>query len=218
MEPQFWHERWQQDQIGFHQGEINPYLKQYLPGLELAAGSRIFVPLCGKSRDLLWLAEQGLEVIGVELSPIAVEAFFRENGLDHERSQQGSLERWQGDRVTIFCGDYFQFGAGHLSGVAAVYDRASLIALPPAMRRDYVAHLRVLLPAATPGLLITMDYPADTMSGPPFAVSDGEVRSLYADGFDLELLEEVDALAANPQFLVRGLPALHERVYRFRRL
>ncbi len=215
MEPQFWHERWQQNLIGFHQEEVNPYLRQHLPQLALAPNSLVFVPLCGKSRDLHWLAEQGLRVIGVELSPIAVEAFFRESDLEFERDRFGSFERWRAGTVTILCGDYFQLSPEDLDGVAAVYDRASLIALPPPMRRDYVAHLETLLPANVQGLLVTIDYPADTMQGPPFAVGDAEVRSLYAAGFDIELLEDLDALAASPRFRERGITELRERVYRF---
>jgi thiopurine S-methyltransferase len=137
MEPQFWHERWQQNQIGFHQGDINPYLIRYLPKLELPAGSTVFVPLCGKSRDLLWLVEQGMQVVGVELSPIAVETFFREAGMSHEKIQQGALERWQADGVTIFCGDFFQLGADDLGEVSAVYDHRWLHCRPPCGESTY---------------------------------------------------------------------------------
>ena len=81
MEPGFWHERWERAEIGFHKQEINVHLQQFWNCLELPAGERVFVPLCGKSLDLLWLAGEDHPVTGVELSPIAVDAFFQENEL-----------------------------------------------------------------------------------------------------------------------------------------
>jgi thiopurine S-methyltransferase len=217
MEAQFWHDRWQQNQIGFHQDEVNLHLRNFLPQLELEPNALVFVPLCGKSRDLDWLVRQGYRVLGVELSPIAVQAFFAETERVAEVDRLRDFERMHGDGVTILCGDYFDLVADDVRDVAAVYDRASLIALPPLMRKEYVAHLAKILPPGTPGVLITMDYPADTMQGPPFAVSDAEIHALYAGEFDLELLADEDVLGASPRFRERGLSELRERVYRFQR-
>jgi len=79
MDPQFWHERWQRNETGWHQREINAHLQDFWPQLQQPAGGRVLVPLCGKSRDLLWLRAQGHAVLGVEISPIAVREFFAEN-------------------------------------------------------------------------------------------------------------------------------------------
>ena len=79
MQADFWHARWANNQIGFHLDEINPYLMRHLSRLRLQAGERILVPLCGKTLDLAWLAAQGLEVLGVELSEKAVSDFFEED-------------------------------------------------------------------------------------------------------------------------------------------
>jgi len=76
MQADFWQKRWERDQIGFHLAEVNPYLQQYWPALGLAAQTRVLVPLCGKSLDLIWLADQGFEVLGIELAEKAVEDFF----------------------------------------------------------------------------------------------------------------------------------------------
>ena len=78
MQPEFWHDRWQRNQIGFHQEQVNPCLERLWPQLELPRGARVLVPLCGKSLDLSWLAASGFEVLGVELSQTAVEQFFSE--------------------------------------------------------------------------------------------------------------------------------------------
>lgn len=168
MKAEFWLERWQRNEIGFHQGEINAHLQEFWGGLQLPAGSEVFVPLCGKSRDLLWLRAQGHRVLGVELSPLAVEDFFLENELKPQVRSHGIFDSWSCDGVTLLCGDFFELEAADLKGVAAVYDRASLVALPPEMRERYAQHLHRILPARVPMLLVTMDYPQAEMSGPPF--------------------------------------------------
>lgn len=213
MDPSFWHARWQANEIGFHQQEINPHLQRYWPRLGVTGGT-VFVPLCGKSRDMLWLASQGHRVLGVEISPIAAAAFFGENGLDVEPMQEVLFVRRQIAELTLLEGDFFDLTPAHLDGMTAVYDRASLIALPPPMRERYAAHMAALLPGGTPVLLVTLDYPQPEMDGPPFAVSAAEVAALFGARFDIDSLGGQDILAENPRFQARGLTRLEERVYR----
>lgn len=213
MDPSFWHARWQANEIGFHQQEINPHLQRFWPQLGVTGGT-VFVPLCGKSRDMLWLASQGHRVLGVEISPIAAAAFFGENGLDVEPMQEARFVRRQIAELTLLEGDLFDLAPAHLDGVTAVYDRASLIALPPPMRERYAAHMAALLPGGTPVLLVTLDYPQPEMDGPPFAVSAAEVAALFGARFDIDSLGGQDILAENPRFQARGLTRLEERVYR----
>ena len=213
MHPDFWHERWQKNQIGFHQGEINLHLQQFWSKLNVAPGSRVFVPLCGKSGDMLWLRAQGYEVVGVELSPLAVQAFFAENDLQATICTQGSFSLYEADGIRIYCGDFFDLNADDLTGLSAVYDRASLIALPPETRKEYVSHLCKLFPAGSHMLLVTLDYPQLEMDGPPFAVSDQEVRWLYEGKGRIEQLASCDRLAENEKFRERGITGLYENVY-----
>ena len=213
MEKNFWLERWEREEIGFHQNEINPYLRQYWQELPLAHGSEVFVPLCGKSRDMLWLREQGHSVLGVELSAIAVQSFFKENDCTPHHVTGEKFERYETDGIRILCGDFFDLGKGDLAQVGAVYDRASLVALPPEMRECYARHLVSILPPATPILLITFDYPQPEMPGPPFAVSVNEVESLYREHADIHLLAQLDVLAQNPRFRERGLSRLQENIF-----
>ncbi len=213
MKLEFWHQRWQQNQIGFHQSEINTHLQQFWGHLALPPESRVFVPLCGKSRDLLWLRAQGHPVLGVEVSPIAVTAFFEENRLQPVVDRQGPFQRFESDGLTILCGDFFQMEATDLGPIGGVYDRASLVALPPAMRLDYVRHLDRILPPHIRILLVTMAYPQDEMQGPPFSVQEDEVESLFERRFDSRLLAELDILEENPRFRRKGLSALREAVY-----
>jgi len=128
MEKDFWLERWEREEIGFHQNEINPYLRQHWQELHLANGSEVFVPLCGKSRDMQWLREQGFSVLGVELSAVAVQAFFKENNYAPHHVASERFECYDADGIRILCGDFFDLDAGDLAQAGAVYDRASLVA------------------------------------------------------------------------------------------
>lgn len=213
MKNDFWLERWERGEIGFHQNEINPYLTRHWQDLHHTHGSKVFVPLCGKSHDMLWLRKQGHSVFGVELSAIAVQTFFQELGLAPHKATNGKFDQYEADEIRILCGDFFDLAKNALSDVSAVYDRASLVALPPEMRERYVHHLVDILPSATQILLITFDYPQQEMSGPPFAVSESEVEALYGDHADIQLLSQHDTLAQNPRFQERGLSRMHENSF-----
>lgn len=216
MEPEFWLQRWQEQAIGFHQDEINRHLKEYWQRLNIAAAAKILVPLCGKSKDMIWLRQRGYEVIGVELSEIAINDFFSENGLTPSKVSHQDFVIWQSDGISIYQGDFFKLSADDLAGVQGVFDRAALIALPELMRKDYVTKLRQCLPAMTPILLITLQYPQSEMAGPPFSVHDREVHALYHEHYGIECCCEVDSLAENPRFRERGLSEMLELVYLLR--
>lgn len=213
MDPEFWHARWAANEIGFHQRTINEHLQRHWHNLALAQGSRVLVPLCGKSLDLLWLAEQGHAVVGVEISELAVAAFFRENSLQPRIRNEGRYSRWSCDGIKILCGDFFGLTPGMIGDLDGCYDRAALVALPDTLRPRYAEQLAALLPAGSHGLLVTMNYVQADMDGPPFAVPAREVAQLFADTCDVVHLEQFDALAANPGFRDRGLGALTEHVW-----
>ncbi len=213
MQKDFWLERWEREEIGFHQNEFNSYLRQYWDELHLAPGSVVFVPLCGKSRDMLWLREHGYHVLGVELSAIAAQAFFKENGYSPQHINRNKFDDYTANGISILCGDFFDLSKDDLAKVSAVYDRASLIALPPEMRVRYVRHLVNILPPATQILLITVDYPQSEMQGPPFSVATDEVEALYREYAGVRLLAQHDVLAQNPRFQERGLTRLQESIF-----
>jgi thiopurine S-methyltransferase len=213
MKNDYWLDRWKHGEIGFHQNEINPYLCQYWQELHLAPGSEVFVPLCGKSRDMLWLREQKHSVLGVELSAIAVQAFFEENRLSPHHTISGKFDRYDANFISILCGNFFDLSKNDLAKVSAVYDRASLVALPPEIRKRYISHLLNILPPTTKILLITFDYPQAEMSGPPFAVSPDEVAALYQEHAEVRLLTQLNVLAQNQRYQERGLSQLHESIF-----
>lgn len=217
MESNFWIERWERNEIGFHQDQVNVHLKEFWDDLVPDKRSSIFVPLCGKSGDMVWLQERGHTVVGVELSLLAVENFFHERQILPTRRNVDGLTLFESPACKIYCGDYFALNSAHLPQVHAVYDRAALVALPPMLRNRYALHMAQLLAPDTRVLLVTLDYPQQQMQGPPFAVSDAEVHALYSTWFTIQTLSVHNALADNPRFKERGLARLEERVYALHR-
>ena len=214
MQPEFWHDRWERNQIGFHLQEVNPYLRRLWPTLDVAQGSRVLVPLCGKSLDLSWLAAQGYDVLGIELSQTAVEQFFAEQKVVPNIRQQGAFKVYEAGPVRIMCGDIFALSAADVADCSAFYDRAAMIALPVEMRAAYAGHLTQILPNGCKGLLITLDYDQSQMKGPPFSVPLAEVESLLCPAWSLEVVEQPDVLDQEWKFLKGGVTRLVERVYR----
>ncbi|MCD2449523.1 thiopurine S-methyltransferase [Methylicorpusculum oleiharenae] len=218
MQLDFWLNKWQNKDIGFHQEAVNQSLMDFWPRLDLGNQGRVLVPLCGKTQDMLWLAGQGHDVVGVEISPIAVQEFFAENRMDAAHVQMEGLDHWSAGTLRLICGDFFATTNAVVEGVTAVFDRAALIALPPELRRRYAAHLSSLLPYGTDMLLIAIDYPPAEMDGPPFSVNDHEVNALYGENYRISSLAERDVLDENPRFRERGLTRMIERVYRLTKL
>ena len=191
LETDFWHDRWQEGRIGFHQDKPSPLLVQHIQSLALRSGDRVFVPLCGKTLDIGWLREQGMRVAGAELSEIAVRQLFEELGTVPEIIVQGALKLYRSDGLDIHVGDIFDLERDVLGRVDAVFDRAALVALPRPMRVKYAAHLAAITSQAHQ-FLITFDYDQSKMAGPPFSVPDDEVEALYAKAFTLDRLTSVE--------------------------
>lgn len=188
MKASFWIEKWNSKQIGFHQPKPHEFLLKYFHRLNLSKGERIFLPLCGKTLDIGWLLEQGLQVVGAELSELAVQELFAELGLTPKVKQIDQLLYYQAEGLDVFVGDVFALDVETLGQIAAIYDRAALVALPEAMRRDYSQHLEQITQGAKQ-LLITFEYDQTLMSGPPFSVPEAEVCAHYKENYHIECLE-----------------------------
>lgn len=205
MQAEFWHAMWGSGKVGFHQDEINPYLKSYWQALGLAKQAAVFVPLCGKSMDMLWLAQLGHSVLGVELSQKALDELIAEHNLPAKPIQHENFCGYNMDSMMLLCGDFFHLSEQEVVNVQGVYDRAALVALPPQMRVDYVTHLQAILPVGHQILLVVMEYDPSQMDGPPFSVSEAEVQQLYGANYQIKLLETFD--------LIRKGHSVIERVY-----
>lgn len=214
MQPEFWHERWSSNRIGFHREAPLPLLVTHWPALELPADARVFVPLCGKSLDMLWLAERGHHVLGVELSELAVRQFFEARGLAPAIHDTAAGRHFTSGPFELIVGDAFALDAETLADCAAVYDRAALIALPADLRRTYAATAWRRLPPGCQGLLVTLEYPQAEKAGPPFSVAADEVAALLDHDWEVDIVERRDILENEPGFVADGVTALSTAVYR----
>jgi thiopurine S-methyltransferase len=214
----FWHERWRTQQIGFHQSSPHPFLERWWPSIGVAPGSRVYVPLCGKSLDMVWLAVRGHPVVGSELSPIAVQEFFGEQGATAGVEQHGPFKRHAANAFEILEGDAFELTPELLGPVRGAYDRAALVALPPELREIYVRKFAALMPKGSRSLLVAFEYPQQQKNGPPFSVEPDEIQRLYGGQFRVEELDRVNIIDESPRFKDEGITALYEVAYRLTRL
>jgi thiopurine S-methyltransferase len=191
MDQNFWHQRWEKNEIAFHESKANPLLVTHFNELSLAKGSRVFVPLCGKTLDISWLLSNGYCVAGAELSQIAIEQLFMELGLQPEISTVGELEQWSDKNLDIFVGDIFALSRKMLGPVDAIYDRAALVAFSEDMRNRYTAHLTEITGKAQQ-LLICYNYDQSLLQGPPFSIRNEEVQRHYADTYKVTLMASTD--------------------------
>ncbi|MHA3103160.1 thiopurine S-methyltransferase [Acinetobacter sp. ANC 3791] len=191
MQEQFWLDKWKNNQIGFHQHQVNEFLAKYIDKLSLQKNDRIFVPLCGKSLDIHWLLDQGLRVVAIELSELAVEELIKTLNLPFEEIQNQRLRHFHHPQIDIFNGDIFQLTKPLLGDVDAIYDRAALVALPENMRVEYAQHLKEITNNA-PQLLISYEYDQDAFSGPPFSIPETKIKGLYDDVYNIEPLIRIE--------------------------
>jgi len=215
MNAKFWINAWNTGRTNFHQANYNDKLTQYFPQLNPQKEQKVLVPLCGKSKDLLWLAGLGLKVHGVELHEDAVKAFFSENNLlPVVKTQKAHFTHYNHEQIVLSCGDFFQLNAHEKYDL--IYDRASLVALPAPMRKTYAEVLKKALKIGGKYLLVVYDYDQTQMEGPPFSVSIPEVHELYEDRFQIELLHSEKPANEGPRLEAVG--GLEIKVYRLEKI
>jgi thiopurine S-methyltransferase len=214
MHPDFWQQRWREGRTGFHQDRPTPLLEQYWSEVFAPQGCRVLVPLCGKSLDLLWLAGRGHRVLGVELSPIAVQQFFTEHRMTPGIHVSPSGTHYACGPIEVVVGDAFALDDTLLASCQAVFDRAALIALPAPMRREYAYRVYARMAPGTRALVVDLEYPQDERQGPPFSVDAAEMRALFGERWAVDLLERRDILDEQPGFRSEGLTSLHTSAWR----
>ena len=213
MDHEFWHERWNNGQIAFHQHQPNETLQTIWPTLDLHATANVFVPLCGKSLDMLWLRQQGHHVTGVELSQLAVDALFQENNLERATERKGQFNISRSDGIEIWCGDFFALPNDLIANADVLFDRGALVALPAEVRPRYAAHLMKLLAPTRRMLLLTVEYNQQEMGGPPFSVTKDMVTDYYGSGFKIEQVTYQPVEDIPERFRERGLTAMADAAY-----
>lgn len=174
-------------------------------------GRTVLVPLCGKTLDMLWLAQRGHDVVGVELVEEAVEEFFSDNKLSYSVSDMAGMRCYRAEQqaISIFAGDFLAF-ADAWDGAAfdSLFDRGALVALPPEIRPAYIVACKKLLVAQPGGLLISFEYDQLQMQGPPFSVDAAELAHYW--GEHLQLQTRVGMLDELPKARASGLSRLDE--------
>ena len=211
MQAEFWRNRWVDNEIGWHQESTNGLLLQYWEQVTGDRRGTVLVPLCGKSLDMVWLAQQGHQVIGVELSDVAIESFFRENALDGKWQERDGFRLMQAGAYTIYCGDFFETSSKMLGAIDFIYDRAAHIALPEEVRARYAKHLVSLVTQETKALLLTVEYDQSRRDGPPFSVPGAEIETNFSDKFEIDTLCHNEIIEAKPKYKEWGLDSLMER-------
>jgi len=227
----FWTDRWTSDKIGWHKDDVHHLLLKYTPRIVSNTDEpvKVLVPLCGKTVDLAYLANhEGVsEVYGVDGVRKALEEFSDEHSdlnLTWEDTDT-AFEKLTSPKLKLLKGDFFALGDDDTSGkVDIVWDRASMVAINPELRAQYV---QTLLNIVKPGgaiLLVAFDRREGTdeakASGPPFSVPESEVQKYYGNQESVEsiqFLEEIDELLKSPESKDRwekmGLKSLFETCY-----
>lgn len=211
MDASFWHRCWENNTIGFHQDTVHPFLTDVLADKLVSSDDRVFVPLCGKSLDMFWLAER-LEVVGSEISEIACRDFFADKRIDCTPVKKGEHTCYQVDNISLWQGDFFTLEPNVFGPFDWIYDRAAIIALPLALREKYVKQLSLYIADHTKLLLISLEFPESELSGPPFPVFESDIKQLFK-GFKVNIVAE--RKLSNKQFAQRTFDVsyLTERVY-----
>tara|TARA_R110002153_G_scaffold10418_1_gene41135 strand:+ start:10938 stop:11570 length:633 start_codon:yes stop_codon:yes gene_type:complete len=188
MKESYWHQKWADNDIAFHENDGNPLLKRHFSLLNLAISSRVFIPLCGKTLDIAWLLSKGYQVVGAELSQFAVQELFKNLGIEPSVSKNGKFDHYQAVNLDIFVGDIFNLSTDIIGSVDAIYDRAALVALPVELRIKYTHHL-IEITNKAPQLLICFEYDQSDMAGPPFSIKHENIQQYYSQDYAIKFIE-----------------------------
>ena len=209
---EFWLKKWDDGIIGFHKTSVNEKLSGFFNEVQDESTKRVYVPLCGKSIDMVWLAQQGLQVVGSEIAELAIRQFFSENEIPFE--QDG--HRFSSEQIVIENNDFYAFDPRTVGPIDAIYDRAAMVAMPTQRHAEYADRLLEILRPGGSILLVTFDYNQEQMSGPPFSIPEKHVLEHFHKGKITKLFHQ-SILETEPKFQSRGLDRLTETVWRIQK-
>jgi len=212
---ELWYNIWKKDKVGFHKQTVNTYLLKYHKQLGDLTTKRVLVPLCGKDIDMMWFLNQGSHVIGVELSPIAVNAFFSENKLTYHKRKifMPPFTIYQHHLLKLYCGDFFNLQRKNIRHIDVVYDKAALVALPKTKRIDYANKLATLMPIGCQMLLMAVEFKSHITDSPPYSITNKEIHFLFKKKFNIKLLLHKKNIPMPPHLKNRRITNTHRRVY-----
>ena len=213
-----WLHFWENNETNWHSDTITQELAEYFELFELEPGDKVFVPLCGKSLDMIYIVNQGFSVVGVEVSEFGIRQFFKENDLKYTVTKVDDFYLYSSENLEIYCGDFFSLTSKHLNNVKAVLDRKSLIALEPDLRQKYVKHLNDIISLGVRILLVTLHYPQHQMSGPPFSVDKSEVESLFSMTFETRELKSFNDIENGSKLVRAGVDYINNAAYCLRKV
>ena len=213
-----WLKFWENNETNWHGDKITQELVEYFELFELEPRDKVFVPLCGKSLDMLYIMNQGFSVVGVEISEIGVRQFFSENNLTYKITKVDDFDLYSSENLEIYCGDFFSLTSKHLNNVKAVLDSKSLIALEPDLRQKYAKHLNDIISLGVRILLVTLQYPQHQMSGPPFSVDESEVESLFSMAFESRKLKSFNDIENGSKLVHAGVDFINNAAYCLRKV
>lgn len=212
MEKDFWLKKWEEQSIGFHQDKVHPILEKHLSVFKnKKLKDSVLVPLCGKSLDMIFLRDNGYEVIGSEFSKIACEDFFKENKIVYTLEETSEFIIFKGQNITLYCGDYFKLKLEEKASY--LYDRAAIVALDPKDRERYAKKHAELIAQNGKALIFCFEYNQSLCSGPPFSVEEYFVREYYEKDFEIEVLEENNIEIGNPRMKEAGVKSAIQKAY-----
>ncbi len=219
MDKKYWLNRWEVGNIPFNQLTPHRFLIKHFKTLDLQSQEKVFVPLCGKSVDMTWLMQQNQRVIGVEISPIAISDFLKENKLDITQLKDNSFQIYQNASCTLYHGDLFDLTSQHLSEIKAVYDRGSLTALPPkTLRSQYINWLKTVIPLNSKMLLIVFEHGAPDVAEPPFSTPYEDVKLFFNSHFSVTQLEKEFITEIPSHWVARKIHDLYECAYLLKKI
>ncbi|CAA0125624.1 Thiopurine S-methyltransferase [BD1-7 clade bacterium] len=189
MDFDYWHSHWVKNEIRFHQGTPNQSLVACFKRLNLDPSARVFVPLCGKTRDIAWILDKGCSVVAVEYERIAIDQLFDELAVKPVVTDVGAFKHYSAEGLDVYCGDFFDLTSELLGSIDATYDRAAIVALPLEARSRYATHLKRLTKCAPQLVQTAAVYPANPQK-PPFEVSLTELRSHYGNDYGLTCVDQ----------------------------
>lgn len=193
----YWQLRWKNDEVPFHCQEANQFLVAHKDVLPVSTNNscRFFVPLCGKSVDLSYLADCGYDVYGCEFIEKAIEDFFEEQNLKYTKTKMSEeiiAFKATEKNITLYQGDFFALSSSLIGKFDAVWDRGSLVAIDSCQREDYAKLMNELMAENCKYLLFSCVINEDSYKGPPHTVSHDEIKGLFGSFCDVRHLKVYD--------------------------